>query len=419
MPDSDKKPLVAVTGSQRPYVFDLPHLLAVPSGFEFRFRYRHKWVSESIQRELSEHSEAFRGRDLIVLFHSQETQRLIPLRKCTIVGLENLGPMIFLRFRVGPFASVDRSVLRSRDETATEKQGKLLSRLGESVLGAPADGAGSSSQPIDLAKPLPEGFYLREAASVTGDSAWAPSDTTEEQATGWACVASLLLHEPKLAGIPMFYVLGFQNKSGAFVAPDRISKGFSLFKEDIYGFELVEGHRYRLRVVEWCEPPQGLDAPGTEVNVDFRPEVLQLEGASNLVVGRYDTLEFTFRAGRPGYTELAITAEPARPSPPASAPNAPAPSPNWPTLLAARVPTSVRHNKWRLAAVLLIGLSGVYLFVYGPTLMLHPLGTALQLLGLLLASTALGEYLERFVKLGQALKEFRKDSSSGSSHAPN
>ena len=43
-----EEPLIAVTGSEQPYIFDLPHLLSLPEGFQSRFRYRPKWVASDL-----------------------------------------------------------------------------------------------------------------------------------------------------------------------------------------------------------------------------------------------------------------------------------------------------------------------------------------------------------------------------------
>src|SRR4051812_43397128 len=82
------RPLLAVTGSQHPYIFDLPHLLSLPEGFEFRFRYRHSWVDPRILADVGRHPSAFAKRDVIILFHSQESRQIIPIRKGTVIGLE-------------------------------------------------------------------------------------------------------------------------------------------------------------------------------------------------------------------------------------------------------------------------------------------------------------------------------------------
>lgn len=422
-------PLVAVTGSQRPYVYDLPHLLALPDGFEFRFRYRHQWVEETIRRSLSTSNEHHQGRELILLFYSQETKRIIPLRRCTIIGLEDLGPMVFVHFRLGPFAAVDPEVLATVDWSASRAAGAQLQALGANLLGLERDEAMRAA--VESGAPLPAACHLREAAMVSGEHVWTRAPNSASRTKNWASLVSVLLHEPNLVGIPMFHVLGFQAEDGAHVVASQISTDFSLFKERSHGFRLTEGKRYRLRLVEWCEPPRGMHAQSATAGVAFRSEILQLEGSSNLVVGRYDTLEFTFVGGRPGYTEVALRVEPfgerltapggdRTGESPFDAPSAPIsdrPSGSvvarpWPSLFAARIPVYVGHNAPRVALVALVGLIGLTLFLKGNSWVGEPYGPALQLAGLFLASTAMGEYLERFVKLGKGIRDFRKDGSS-------
>src|SRR5579859_5987408 len=115
-----EKPWVAVTGSRRPYIFDLPQLLALPENFEFRFRYRYEWVADELKTELDRfigrkrgwfEKSCLAGHSLLVVFHSQDTKRLLPLRRCTIVAAELLGPMVFIRFRVGAFVAISADAI--------------------------------------------------------------------------------------------------------------------------------------------------------------------------------------------------------------------------------------------------------------------------------------------------------------------
>jgi hypothetical protein len=102
--------LVAVTGSQRPYIFDLPHLLSLPVGFEFRFRYRHRWVSSSILSDVAKGEGNLVGRELVIVFHSTHTRRILPIRVATIIAIENVGPMIFVRLRAGRYFETDLNI---------------------------------------------------------------------------------------------------------------------------------------------------------------------------------------------------------------------------------------------------------------------------------------------------------------------
>src|SRR5258707_11412118 len=112
-------PLVAVTGSQRPYIYDLPLLLSLPNGFEYRFRYQPIWVSDEINDAISSSSKRadLVGRDLIIVFHSQEQQRLIPVRKCSLISIDDFGAFVFLRFVVGPFAKVTREAILAKPDS--------------------------------------------------------------------------------------------------------------------------------------------------------------------------------------------------------------------------------------------------------------------------------------------------------------
>src|SRR5437016_1081937 len=106
MPAPEVTPLVAVTGSQPPYIYDLPVLLSLPNGFECRFRYHQAWVSSDVLDEIASTPGVAVRRPLILLFHSQEQKRLLPLRSCSVTGIDRLGPLVFIRFAVGPFVRV-------------------------------------------------------------------------------------------------------------------------------------------------------------------------------------------------------------------------------------------------------------------------------------------------------------------------
>jgi len=400
-------PLIAITGSQRPYIYDLPHVLSLPEGFEFRFRYRHLWVDKTLASEVRANSPLLLGKELILLFHSQETKRLIPIRRCTVISIENIGPLVFLRFSVGQFPAVDAAALMLADgavpDATVEQLGGIgLEILGELGLGVP-----------DLEKPLPPHSYLRYAAARPRTLAWAPETKAPDVGTAWARLAVCLLQEPNLATVPMFHVLGFQKAKGSFVEPKPM-KHFSISRQKVSGFRLVEGVRYKLRVLGWCEPPPGSVLKSLKVKPDFRPEVLQLYGGSDLVVGRYDIVEFTFQAGRPGYTELAIRAEPLQPSkPPASDPwsvrrvGKSEKAFDWPAIFSVRVPIRVRINIPRVFRALVIAAAGASIYGLVP-LYFTSYPEFWKGLGLFLLFAAAGEYLERFVKFNESMRKFLK-----------
>jgi hypothetical protein len=405
-------PLVAVTGSQRPYIFDLPYLLSLPTGFEFRFRYRHRWVSQNVVRRVIDHHENFSGRELVVLFHSQDTKRLIPIRAGVVIGIESIGPMIFLRFRVGEFPRIDLSI-ESYSRAAVEAGVSAATEL-EKLAGRVIGPIGSGSHDLQLA--LPEGFYLREANEARRTGEWNDCDDL----TAWARLAALLHIEPNLTGIPFFYVQGFRAEDGAVVKTTVVENRFSMTREEIRGFSLTETERYRMRVVEWSEPPKAVEQPRVEVHCDFNSAQLELEGASDLVVGRYDVIEFTFSARQSGYSEIALKATPlsdTKSSLQGNAPDAP-PWTDWPAIFVARVPIVVRRRARRFVLPTLSLLVGatIYLFV-APGIDGEQVKGVVQLvgLGLIMAGyQGFSDLLEGIFKLSAGIKKLRGGPSSWS-----
>ena len=434
---------VAVTGSQDPYVFDLPHVLSLPPGFEFRFRYRHKWVSKAVHTKLKKDAKSFYAQELILCFHSQESRRVIPIRRCQVISVEEIGPVIFLRFSVGAFPQLEFETAGSTDPKPSAASMDKLAMLGRALLGLDAS--------VDLSQPLPRELYLCEAKSQTAVP-WCETGETEEsddharqtaRARAWASLVAALGGEPSLHGVPLFHLLGFDREDGAPLPSEPIKNKFSMSKTPIHGFELTEGERYRLRLLEWCDHKEGEPQPAFRVNCEFANVGLDLEGASNLVVGRYDVLEYTLIGERPGYGEILIRAEALEtkakpPGGPASAADptsgraseanlanpsaatkveAPAATPGrraWPAIYMARVPVSVAHARWKVVALgvsMLVGL--VFYLVVAPKLAASPYWKGpVELVGLLLLSP-LFRHIEKLFKLREGIKKWNEPPKSG------
>lgn len=420
---SGAKPLIAVTGSQKPYIFDLPHLLSLPEGFEFRFRYRHSWVDHEVQDIVASDSTALSGREVIILFHSQDSRYIIPIRKGTIIGLENLGPMILFRFRVGPFAKIDLDLTNyTYSGTLEEKQNlnaldpaRTLFAHARDILG-PIDG----KEKYDLSQPLPRGWYLREATAPSPSNHWDQDDAV----AAWARAVAILHGDRNLLGIPFFYLLGFRTETGETVKPSAIENRFSHSREPIHGFSLKELERYRMRILEWCERPKSAPDPRVRLNCEFQQELLALEGASNLIVGRYDVVEFTFTSRQSGYSEVGLRADNldkeeqtkqsdiTRQSSMRSIDPPPAWA-DWPTIFAARVPVVVKPKprKFVIAALACAVGLGLYIFVapkIGPEHQEWRSSLQVVALGILyFGYQAFAEHLDRFLKLSRGLNKIR------------
>ena len=401
-------PFVAVTGSQPPYVYDLPWLLSLPSGFEFRFRYHQVWVSDDVLSKIKSTPNDALHRPVVIVFHSQEQKRLLPVRVGSVIAVDKLGPLVFLRFAVGPFVHVSPTVVLAKAGSAErEAESNRLSDQARRLL---------ALEKHDLATPLPKGSYLSLAAR-NEDIGWSKVNDSDvrDVSASWAAVAALLMSEQRLFQIPMFHLLGFQEFDGVFRSPTDLGRlpsigGLTGSTPRRRGFRLVDGKRYRLRILEWCETIKGATRLA-KLAVEAAPQVLSLEGSSNMVVGGYDVLEFMFKAARPGYTELSVgVAALDDDAPPVKGTQERQPekgqlevglpeSRTWPMIYTAQVPVEVRHNWWRVAA--LVSSGGLGAFIYTS---LH--GKLWELAGLLILFTTLGTLLEGFLKFSSEVRDF-------------
>src|SRR5258708_37774647 len=87
------KELVAITSSVTPYIYDLPQLMSLPSGFEFRFRYRPLWIEERVLQRPSD----FVMGTITILFHSLDRKCLIPMRRGIVTNIETIGPFVYVQ----------------------------------------------------------------------------------------------------------------------------------------------------------------------------------------------------------------------------------------------------------------------------------------------------------------------------------
>lgn len=410
----DHLPLVAVTGSQVPYIYDLPHLLSLPKGFEFRFRYQPKWVDESLTKKIVDEGVTFAGRSMVILFHSQEGEYLIPVRRGEVIAIEWIAPMIFVRFRLGEFPKLNLAI-ESYSCSKKESFAPALDRL--KLLAHAIVGDIGGNPKYDLKEALPAGFYMREACVPLVDAEW----RGQIDSTAWARLAAILHVDPNLTGIPFFHVLGFQRDNGDSPKPRAIKNQFSPSRESIYGFSLKESGRYRLRVVEWSEPLKKVNQPPVKVRCEHDPDCFALEGASDLVVGKYDVIEFTFSATQAGYSVIALRAEPDMSAENASASHGTSESglPNWaswPSVFVARIPVFVRPRLLKFVLPLLAGLAGLSLYLFiAPEIADKNLRALAQLFGLGLVVVfvrGLNDFLGGIFELKSSLKRLTGGAGS-------
>jgi hypothetical protein len=259
-----------------PYWSDLVHLLAYPVGISYiwPFRYGADLVEPSLRDEFDSVSarDNLRGSPILVgaRFQTAQRNKFVPIRRATIIQVDSSTGIYSFLFRLGPAMDfVGKADLATCAVELTQHVDHLAFRA-------------------DLGAPI-----LKDA--VPGR--FGPS---------WKEFASLIVRERVLPlngeakRSVFFHVLPIQSADGD-VSPARIFKSWS--KEDVFGFQLKEGHRYVLKFSHYV--------PCLEENTTVREFIVEPKlPTSNVesnkaqitLIGNYGVESVLLGAARPSET---------------------------------------------------------------------------------------------------------------------
>lgn len=395
--------IIAVTSSTKPYLYDLPHILSLPIGFEARFRYFVDWVAPEVASAVDRGS-TFAGRDLVLLFHSLDTARLLPIRRGEVIELKRRGPMYHLRFLVQEFPDVGADlVVGNNRQAARQRDGAWLSAKGVAL--AKLDGH-------DLSAALPKGTFLQEVTSgwesITRDEGFTvPTDVQTDRR--WAAMAALIMEEERLRDVPLFFLQGLVDRGGAAVEARMMKNHFASGTRSGSGFRLISGARYRLQLLQWRADVGSAKAHRVVCETDRA--TVAVEGESGLVLGKYDVLEYAIRAEGPGYSEMSLHVE-------RSSDEGEAVELHWPELYSVRIPVQVNRNKLKMAGMVVLALLGLGLYAwpmtpFAPGWVDETIATLAQLVGLGCLFAAYGGFLSGYVRFASQAGRLAPGVGSG------
>jgi hypothetical protein len=89
--------VIIIVNSIEPYCFEINNVLAMPSGFTYRFRYQRKKQGEWMP-EIANPKELNNCRALVVLRDFFVTAQLIPIRKIYITSILIIGDIVYIEY---------------------------------------------------------------------------------------------------------------------------------------------------------------------------------------------------------------------------------------------------------------------------------------------------------------------------------
>jgi hypothetical protein len=114
---------IIIINSIPPYAFELNNILALPKGFNYRFRFQNK-KKEKWMPEIANPKELTNTNGLIVLRDFQNTAKFFPIRHIHIIDVKIIGEIVYLEFNLE-----DRVVLNSDSNERIKQIKKFNERI--------------------------------------------------------------------------------------------------------------------------------------------------------------------------------------------------------------------------------------------------------------------------------------------------
>ncbi len=286
---SPAKLLVLTIVSVRPYLYEVPHILALEEKTPFKFRFRTHWIPENYQGILSEWAEKGVPVDqrCVIMFRHQETGRFLPVRWCILQEVSIIGEVFYLRVSLGALPDIEFG------KDARQVQWGSIQETHVKALGN-----GFSNDP---------GQPLRKLVFTTGldDYVAAFHNTSYKGASkdkpfsNWDSLFLQYSELPEFRGIDFFKIIGLfvVNAKGT-------SRSVEISKVGVY--RVLVSQRYALRIYQRrAELRVGenkiIDTDAAKsptvypVKLHVDTEAIRTLDGDQPVLGRYDVLEFLFR----------------------------------------------------------------------------------------------------------------------------
>jgi hypothetical protein len=255
-----------ITTTIEPYCYDIAHVLALPTYFPHRFRYRAKWIN------LPYKTEDIKDRDGLVVLRNFETGDFIPVRYIQIEDVLSVGDINYIEFRVMNYFSVAKIQLVSKGISETLRERGFENKGGHSL--------GNLVLEID--------------EKVIGESG---EEITVEEHEKWSEILRVI------GGLKCYKDFGFLR-----ILHIRDTKRFSATaiqdETKKYTFSLKPSHLYFLDLIQqipWeIEKTESIKVP-YDVELKSETDEVVILRKIQRVVGKYDLLRFIFKTPS-GYT---------------------------------------------------------------------------------------------------------------------
>lgn len=245
--------LVLVTNTLLPYCYDIGHVLGLPHGNMYRFRYRKKWMDDDPRDPDKKHPA-------VIVLRDHATGDFVPCRFVQLDRDHLTGPFRWIQFAVGDFPS-------STDIVELPK-----------LLNAHLASKGVVNQPGEDLEPL-----------VYGVNYTADAEAVEDASTRWNNVVAKLEKMECYENYSFGRIAGAVPLSGALDFEQDWSK--PLAADSTYDLYVLQNKPYKMETSEFLKSPY-------TVKLTSDDNKCRVFRSHQRVVGKYDLLRYSFRTPR-------------------------------------------------------------------------------------------------------------------------
>jgi len=269
--------LFLLTSTQEPYIKDALDLLFLPSGLEYRFRYRRKWLSEQFQdKQIVKKLKNMNA--LLIHIESKllnngayKITEFIPIRRGKIIDIKYYGEILWVAF------SLEDWIKYTNNEVGLNQHHDYIKSL----------------TPNDSKEYVKQILYFVQDFKIECIS---DSDNEEEIIANWFNIVKEIskLEAHKSMNSIFTKFISIKNlKNGKKILPIRNIYNISEDNSLISSFNFNSNTEYLIEILQYCANGK-IDEPIKFKIVLDEKNIINLK-QEDLIQGRYDILKFVIK----------------------------------------------------------------------------------------------------------------------------
>jgi hypothetical protein len=269
--------LYLLSSTAEPYIKDILDILALPSGFNYRFRYQFRWLTSEFQ--LQEQLDRLKNREVLIVHIVTEPiegevgkryriLEYIPIRKAFIIETKIMAGFVNFEFKLGDYVKFDKPFDKIK-ETKNPFSDQIKSKI-----------------PLEFREYVKNLAVLAPQINVQwlSDTITKPND---EVVVSWFNLVSYIgrLKPYKELGAVFTKLLEITNvNTNKTIVSEEIA-------EELHGFRLNSANAYRIRILQRYLNAEKVD-PIFKLEITCNSKDINTIKNQALIQGGYDVLDF-------------------------------------------------------------------------------------------------------------------------------